>query len=208
MKKKIIAAITCLTACLVINVNADQPKGAELLVGAKHTPTVKTNKSTIFRSHSKQIGSIGRYEVHQIKIRGLDVPNLSSAIIYDPLTETLLVIGTTGAPGLGGALINSAGNVGAAAVFGRSIRPAKTQVNNNSGSASGSLAKGGNASANSKSGASANAKAGAAVDVTNINGQTQSQGQEQSVSTDNSGPPFIPPGHQHGHGHGDDDDDD
>ena len=149
-----------LVALISLNLNAaDMPKGAEKLMNAPAKSADK--KSTFLRSHSKQIGSIGRYEVYQIKVRGLDVPNLSSAVIYDPATETILVVGTSSAPGLGGALINSAGNVGAATMFGHSLRPDRTSVSNDSASQSeggvaisGSSSKGGNANALSNSNSS------------------------------------------------------
>lgn len=126
MHKVVLAALLALAT---VNVNAQHHGNAVV----SSQPQSEEKPATFLRSHSKQIGTIGgRYQVHSIRIRGLDSPNLTSAVIFDEETQQLLVVGTTGAPGLGGALIGAAGEVGSSFVFGRAIRPDQTNVNNNS----------------------------------------------------------------------------
>jgi len=140
---------------------------------------------TFLRSHSKQIGTIGRYEVHQIKVRGLDTPNVAAAVIYDPATEQLLVVGPGVAPGLGTAIVSAAGNAGAAALFGQSLRPTRQTISN------------GNSSTGSSAGTAVNNSNNLSPDQRNTSNQLIDnhpnilQTQEQT----SPGGQFVPPGH-------------
>ena len=132
MRKTILLLIASLA--ISFNINAADKGGPATVKQLQHT---KAKKRGIFRSHSMQIGEIGgRYQVHSIKVRGLDTPNLASIVIYDSATEELMIVASTGAPGLGGALLGAASQVGSAAVFGRAIRPSTQTINNGSGSVS------------------------------------------------------------------------
>jgi hypothetical protein len=206
MHKIVLAALLALAT---VNVNAQHHGNA--VVGAQ--PHSEEKPATFLRSHSKQIGLIGdRYEVHSIRIRGLDSPNLTAGAFFDRETRQLLVFGSTGAPGLGGALIGAAGEVGSSFVFGRAIRPDRTNVSNSSNggvAVSGSSAEGGDADASSSSRSDADADVDVKNTSTNVNSnrnnlhnsQVQVQSQEQQQSQTNpSKPGKGPKSHKHGKG--------
>ncbi len=174
MHKIVLAALLALAT---VNVNAQEHHGNAVVA---EKPAKEEQPSTVLRSHVKQIGLIGdRYEVHSIRIRGLDSPNLTAGVIFDKATGQLLVVGTAGAPGLGGALIGAAGEVGSSFVFGRAIRPDRTSVSNSSNGGT-TTAEGGVAVSNSESKAK----------NTNVNVNTT------DVSTSNTATgQHVPPGH-------------
>lgn len=156
-------------------------------------------KATLLQSHIKSLGTIGktdRYEITQVKVRGLDTPNLTSILIYDRETDTILVTGNASAPGLGVAIVNGAAQVGGNFLFGSSIKPDQQNINNGSasvseGSTAVSLSKGGNATggnatggtANSLSGANANSKSGA---VSGSSSTVKNQNSNSSVNVNDN----------------------
>jgi hypothetical protein len=109
----------------------------------------------------RQIGTVGNVNYYKVNIRGFAGPNITALV-----TETDGAVKTETAAagtGLGHTIIGSAGNVGAAAAFGLSIRPDRETVNNgsnsNSGSSSGSLSA--STSNSSATGGNSNAAGGA-----------------------------------------------
>lgn len=186
MHKIVLAALLALAT---LNVNAQHHGNA--VVGTQPAKPESGEKGKFLQSHIKHLGNIGntgRYQIWDAKVRGLDTPNLTALLAYDSAEDALVVIGATGAPGLGGALIGAAGEAGSSFVVGRAIRPSRTSVSNGSESSSNggvavSNAEGGDADADSDSGAysSSRSEADADADVrntnTNVNSNTQSQTQ-------------------------------
>lgn len=102
-------------------------------------------------SSTKSIGKIGTTQFYQVKARSFCGPNLTALVTQDTETEAVRIETVAGGNGIGHTLIGAAGNAGAAAAFGLSLRPDQTRVNNASGSSSDSSAS--SASAASGSGA-------------------------------------------------------
>lgn len=139
MKKTILLLIT--TLALVGSAAAQSPKASEQSK-TKAAKPAKQNHGRFLQSHIKPAGGFGRFQVHTLRVRGLDSPNLSAAIIFDPLTETYTVVGPATGAGLGSAILGAAGNVGSSAVFGMSLRPNRHNENiSNNSESEGSSAK-------------------------------------------------------------------
>lgn len=197
MKNLLIAIISIV---IVGGAAAQSPKASEQ---SKRGPVKKKHGAgTILQSHSKQVGNIGPYQVHSIRLRGLDSPNVTAAILFDTRNESITVIGPATGAGLGSAILGAAGNVGSSAVFGASLRPTRINENisNNSASegssaksiseggeaTSVSLSEGGDSTAVSVSDADARSSSSSknhnkvTSQNTNVNSNQQSQGQAQA----------------------------
>lgn len=153
--------ILTITLAIAGHAAAQSPKASEQ---SKRGPVKKKHGAgTILQSHSKQVGNIGPFQVHSIRLRGLDSPNVTAAVLLDTRNDSITVIGPATGAGLGSAILGAAGNVGSAAVFGAALRPTRINENisNNSesegssaksiseGGAAVSLAEGGDAAATS-----------------------------------------------------------
>lgn len=195
---KILLLIT-ISLALCGSAAAQSPKASEQSNSVKAAKPAKQNQGRFLQSHSKQVGGFGPYQVHSLRIRGLDSPNVSAAIIYDPRSETYTVVGPATGAGLGSAILGAAGNVGSSAVFGLSLRPTRINENiDNSSESEGSSAKssseggaavsvseGGDSTAISVSDADARSSSSSknhnkvTSQNTNVNSNQQSQGQAQ-----------------------------
>lgn len=154
-------------------------------------PSAVINKGTVLKSGIKSLGTIGSYEVVQVKVRGLDTPNLVSVLLYDSRTGDIVSQQSATGPGIGAAIVNGGANVGASYLFGSKIRPDTTSVSAGGGDSS---ATGGNASSDATGGAGGNANATGG----NGNGGAGGSG-GTGGSGGNGGGGWVPPGHQGGH---------
>lgn len=190
---KLLTIIALLAGLAASATAADAPKGAEALVArpVEQTPAAEApvsavkGKNTFLASGVKSLGRIGNLEVIQIKIRGLDTPNLTVAALYDPATGSVTPLGTASGVGIGHTIL-SAGSAPAAAAL---LRPPTTRVNNNSNSESDadadsvSVSKGGNASAK---GGNATSVSSAKNDNTSVNLNSNHNSNKNTVSSKNN----------------------
>lgn len=192
--------IIALLAAFALSASAQRGTVNAPPVNNSEAATVSSVKghATIAQSHIKSLGTVGvtdRYEVVQVKIRGLDTPNLAGFIIYDRATDTISAAQTAGAPGLGVAIVNGSSYVAGNYLFGSKLKPDQTNVSNGSNSS----ATGGNSESNSSAtgGAGGNASSESNSNATGGNGNGGAGGAGGS-----GGGPKIPPGHLNNPGHG------
>lgn len=161
-------------------------KGAEKL--NSKSKSAKQNHGRFLQSHSKQVGGFGPYQVHSLRIRGLDSPNVTAAVIYDPRSETYTVVGPATGAGLGSAILGAAGNVGSSAVFGLSLRPNKHEENiNNSSESEGSSARSTSEGGSALAGAYAEGGDGTAVSVSDADSSSTATSSSTSTASRKNG---------------------
>jgi hypothetical protein len=184
---------------LANGVLAQSPKGAEALASkpsnAKtEVPSNVNGKNTVLQSGIKSLGTVGksrRYEIVQVKVRGLDTPNLAGFLVYDSANDEIVGVQTSGAPGLGVALVNGGSYIAGSYLFGSKLRPNNQNIN---GGDTSSTSNGGSSTA---VGTGGNSSASSTATGGNATGGNANAGQ--------TGGSFTPPGHinnpGHGHGH-------
>lgn len=128
-------------------------------------------------SNTRQIGKIGCTEIYAVHGRSLDGPNFTALYESGPKGSDPRLAGFATGPGIGSAVIGAGGNVGAAAVFGRALRP--SNINNNSSGANNSIR--------------------ATADNVNENTANGGAGGSGTGGTGSGG--FTPPGHINNPGH-------
>lgn len=175
---------------------AQTPRGAEQRPAPAAVPQVNTNSdvhgnNTVLQSHIKSLGSIGktrRYEIVQIKIRGLDTPNMAGFLVYDSATDSIVGGSQGTAPGLGVAIVNGGAQVAGNYLFGSKLRPSQENTSVNGGEVTAT----GGAGGDSKAAADATGGAGGAggnggVSTSNATGGTSSATGGTAVSASTSG---------------------
>lgn len=142
MKKVISLFIIGAASLFAGNVHAQQ------IIEAK-PGSVLQHKSNFLSSGSKSLGIIDdRFEIIQVKSRGLDTPNLTVVMVYDKLTQSIVSGSSATGPGLGAAMVAGGAQAGASYLH----RPDQTTVS--TVAAGNADATGGNASAAGGSGSS------------------------------------------------------
>jgi hypothetical protein len=138
-----------------------------------NAPSNVQGHSTILQSHIKSLGTVGRtqrYEIVQVKVRGLDTPNLAGFFVYDSTTDEIVGVQTAGAPGLGVAIVNGGSYVAGNYLFGSKLRPNNQNINSgNEGGGTTVNATGGTANGNGGS-ATATGNGGAGGSASNSGG--------------------------------------
>lgn len=199
--KNYIAVITAAFILLANGVFAQSPKGAESLrpqpVSEKvEAPSNVQGNGTLLQSGIKSLGKFGktkRYEVVQVKVRGLDTPNVAGFLVYDEETDSVVAAQTGGAPGLGVAIVNGGSYVAGNYLFGSKLRPNNQNINGGDVS---STSNGGSSSATGGSSSATGGNSSATGGNATVNGPGPKTPK-----------PHNPPGHQPGHGqpgHGND----
>ncbi len=131
---------------LGLSTNLYAEKGAEALM-KKNKPkegtrlaeagTIMTGHGNTLKSGMKSLGVIGKegkYEVIQVKIRGLDSPNITAMLIVNTKTEEIEVVQTAGGSGLGGTIIAGGSFVAGSYLHQAKRGPDTTEVNASGGS--------------------------------------------------------------------------
>lgn len=147
-----------------------------------NAPSNVQGHSTILQSHIKSLGTVGRtqrYEIVQVKVRGLDTPNLAGFFVYDSQSDEIVGVQTAGAPGLGVAIVNGGSYVAGNYLFGSKLRPNNQNINsgnegggttvNATGGSSSSTATGGTGGAGGNSSSTANNSGGVGTGGTTVN---------------------------------------
>lgn len=190
--KSVIIALALVAFAFTASAQRHPANTAPIASTKVEAPSAVKGKATVAQSHIKSLGTIGvtdRYEVVQVKVRGLDTPNIAGFVIYDRETDTISAAQTAGAPGLGVAIVNGSSYVAGNYLFGSKLKPDQTSVS----------AGGGNSSATSNatggSGGNANATGG------NGNGGAGGAGGSggSGGAGGSGGGGWVPPGHQDGH---------
>jgi hypothetical protein len=175
----VMATLSGLVAFAGNTVSAQETKGATALMqSVKTTENVQVKnkkqdrrsfvvdgKSTI-NSNLKSRGFVGPYEIVAHRERGFFGPSTVETIIFDARDGSLVIVNPSSSPGPGIAIINGGALVGASYLFGHSLKPEQTTVNNGSssqagGSSSSSQSGGSTSSAGANNSNTANATGGA-----------------------------------------------
>lgn len=86
--------------------------------------------------HIQSIGQIGGKKFYTVKVPGLIVPSQAAIIMQDSVnTNDIVVVNSANGPGLGNAAVGAGGNIGAALLWGRSLRPDQINVSSTAGGA-------------------------------------------------------------------------
>ncbi len=116
----------------------------------------------------KDLGKVGDTRFYQVKARSFCGPNITIVATKRDGCNTPVIESSAGGSGIGQALVSAAGNVGASAAFGLSLRPDQTRVSQSGGNASS------DAAASSDSAASASGSGSTSINNTStrVNGNS------------------------------------
>jgi hypothetical protein len=118
----------------------------------------------------KQLGSVGGIKYYQVKSQSIVGPNITMIVSENPQHE---VVNETAASctGIGSSVVNAAGNVGASAAFGLSLRPSKYNNNNTTTTTTDTTALGGSGTAAATGSGAVNSST-TGGDYTRVNGNS------------------------------------
>jgi hypothetical protein len=115
---------------------------ASVLAGDTNSVTAVHGHKTIWGNGVKSYGFIGSHEVAVIHTGGLLHPGQSITVLVNK-DDSVVPLSSGANAGIAGEVVAGSAQAGAAYLFGSSIRPETTSVNNGSASASTSTANGG-----------------------------------------------------------------
>ena len=104
---------------------------------SKQQPSFVVGGKSTLNSNLKSRGFVGPYEIVAHRERGFFGPSTVETIIFDARDGSLVIVNPSSSPGPGIAVINGGALVGASYLFGHSLKPENTTVNNGSTSQAG-----------------------------------------------------------------------
>lgn len=144
----IITAFIVGLVALAGNVTLAQEKGAQGLTSQQAVTVENTNHigkvlpsqtdrrssvtggSSTVNFNLKSRGFVGRYEVVNVRERGLFGPSTVATFIYDPTNDVIAVVQSSSSPGLGVAIVNGAAQAGSSFLFGSNLKPNREIISN------------------------------------------------------------------------------